>query len=460
MSPPESLPTRLRWAAYLAAQVPRQRRLPFRPPVAIEREQTRNVRAMVSHAYAHVPHYREAMDRLGLRPTDFRGAADLGRLPPVDRGDLQRDPERFVSDAHPLDAYLKVRSGGSSGRPVTVYRHPFASFQAAAHRERRLGVAMKLAGRRSRVRQLRIASPVRTQTLSEGFRAGRLIPLSVRVVERHLSLLDPPAEAVRAINDFKPHLVHSYGSYVEALFLHLHRSGEEFHRPSAVLYGSDALSDAGRRLITETFGIPVLSGYGAIEAAPIAFECEEHVGFHLNADLFPVRVLDDDGREVPDGERGAVTVSNLVNEGTILLNYRLGDVASKLPVGCACGRSLPLLSFLEGRTDDWLESSSGERIHPQAVRTLFTDEEQVLRYQVQQRSPSRYAVAVVPAEGSDLDRLRARLVRKFADRLGAGTTIEVTFLDSLPRTEGGKVPTVVSMRRGASIAAPVPGEDA
>ena len=454
MRPREPLPTRLRWAAYLAAQVPRQRRLPFRPPVAIERAQARNLRRTVAHACEHVPHYREAMDRLGLRPADFAGPVDLARLPLIERDSVQRDPEYFASDAHPLEYYVKLRSGGASGRPLTVFRHPFASFQAAAHRERRLGVAMKLAGKRLRVRQLRISSPVRTQTTAQAFGAGRLVPYALRVEQHHLSLLDPPAVAVRAMNELRPDLVQSYGSYLEELFAHLQRTGEEFHRPKAVLYGSDALSTAGRRLIGETFGIPVLSGYGAIEASPIGFECEEHAGFHLNADLFPVRLVDDDGRDVRPGESGAVVVSNLVNEGTILLNYRLGDVASRLPGPCACGRSLPLMSFLEGRVDDWLESESSERVHPQAVRTLFTDEDEVLRFQVAQRSASAFDVAVVATGGCDRAALAGRLARKFADRLGEATTIDVSFVDSLPRTEGGKVRTVISMPSGAAS----PGE--
>ena len=47
-------------------------------------------------------------------------------------------------------------------------------------------------------------------------------------------------------------------------------------------------------------------------------------------------------------------VSNLVNRGTVLLNYRLGDVAAKLDGRCACGRTLPMMSFLEGRSDEWI----------------------------------------------------------------------------------------------------------
>jgi phenylacetate-coenzyme A ligase PaaK-like adenylate-forming protein len=114
----------------------------------------------------------------------------------------------------------------------------------------------------------------------------------------------------------------------------------------ATTYSSDSLSSSVRRLIAEKFGLPVLSTYEAVEAFKIGFECHQRVGIHLNIDLYPVRVVNAQGEPLPDGESGDVVVSNLVNRATVLLNYRLGDIATKLSVPCPCGRSLPLLSIM------------------------------------------------------------------------------------------------------------------
>jgi phenylacetate-CoA ligase len=448
----ESLPTRAVWSAYLALNAPVQARFPFRSSVAIDRAARRRVRRAAEHAYTHVPYYRETMDRLGFRPGDFRAAGDLARLPVIEREELQRDPEYFVSRARPIDTYVPLRSGGSSGAPVTVFHDPFALFQGACHGERARTVAVRLAGKRFRLRQMTVSSPLGSdQWTREAFERDSLIPRSIRVVEKQLSLLDPVAQNVRRIDEFRPDLLRSYGSYLEALFLHLRADGAGAHPPKVVSYASDALSDSVRRLITEDFGIPVVSTYEAIEAFHIGFECEEHAGLHLNVDLYPLAIVDAEGRELPAGSSGDVVVSNLVNRGTVLLNYRIGDVAARLPNGCRCGRNLPLLSFLEGRVDDWLESPSGELLHPQAVRTLFTEEEEIWRYQVIQHDPSRFSVAVVAMEGCDREGLRDRLARRFAERFGEGTSTEVSFVSDLPRTEGGKVRPVVSARVRARV---------
>jgi phenylacetate-CoA ligase len=441
--PKESLVTRARWSAHTAVRALREARFPFARPGTVERAQSRRVRAAAGHAYEHVPYYRETMRRLGLGPGDFRTADDLSRLPLIEREDLQRDPQYFVSRAQPIDRYVELRSGGSTGTLLQVFVDPFALFQVGAHLERQRSIVVRLAGRRFRCRQVRIKAPFDTgEETSRAFAARSLVPGSVRLDRQSLSMLDPMERTIQAINELRPDVLDAWGSYVEALFLRAHATGEDLHRPKVVTYGADPLSDPVRRLITEEFGIEVLGRYGAVEAFRLAFECERHRGLHLNVDLYPLRIVDPEGRELADGDSGQVVVSNLVNRGTVLLNYRLGDIARRLPAPCPCGRSLPLLSFLEGRRDDWLETVSGERVHPEVVRTLFGDESEVWSYQVVQQAPTRLRVYIVGAPGCDRRSLRARLERGIAGVLG-DVELEARFVDSLPRTAGGKVRSVI-----------------
>lgn len=357
--------TRLMWSVYLAYHLRGQARFPFKPLDAIKRVQARRVRRMVAHAYRTVPYYRETMDRLGLRPDDFQTADDLARLPLIERDQLQRDPEYFVSTAQSKERYLKLRSGGSSGAPCTVYHDVAAVFQNAAHGKRERSMITTLIGKSLGYRETVIASPLSaSQKVQEFCQKHGFFPRGVRIQRQYLSLLDSPGKNVPLLNNFKPDVIRSYGSYQGILFPYLHVTGEPFHRPKVITYGGDELSTSVRRLITETFGIPVFSTYQAIEALKIAFECEQHGGLHLNIDLYPVRAADAEGRSLPPGESGDVVVSNLVNKATVLLNYRLGDIACMLPEPCPCGRSLPLLSFPQGRTDDWIRLPSGKVVHP------------------------------------------------------------------------------------------------
>lgn len=438
------------WSAYLTFRRRDEARFPFKPWPAIERAQRRRLRRMLAHADRTVPYYRETLADLGLTPADFETAADLAKLPIIERDQIQRDPEYFVSDAEPLDEYLTLHSGGSSGAPRHVFHDGAAMLMGAAYFERIRSVMARVAGKRFGFREAVVVPPFSTFQLGHEFLERKRLVRSGALSERlYLSLLDPVDQNLRRLNEFKPDIVQGYGSFFELLFPYAHTTGAELHRPGVVVFYSDAMSGSARRLASETYGVPVLSVYGAIEAFHIGFECDRNVGYHLNADLVPLRLVDPEGRDVPQGESGDVIVSNLVNRATVLLNYRLGDVASFLPGACACGRTLPLLSFIEGRTDDWIESSSGEALHPQTVQSLFTDEEEIWQYQVEQVTPSRYRVAAVAADAADREAIRARLAEKFVRRIGAGTVIELTFVDAIPRTPGGKVRSVLAMRPAA-----------
>jgi phenylacetate-coenzyme A ligase PaaK-like adenylate-forming protein len=148
--------TRLYWTAYLGYHLCGQTKYPFKPLSVMKQDQARRVRKMVSYAYRWVPYYRETMDRLGLRPSDFRSAQDLTRLPIIENDHLRRDPECFVSRARALDRYCQVRSGGTTGAPRLVYHDARGLFQDKAHTERSRVIITRLLGQLFRYRETRI----------------------------------------------------------------------------------------------------------------------------------------------------------------------------------------------------------------------------------------------------------------------------------------------------------------
>jgi phenylacetate-CoA ligase len=450
----EPLSKRAAWNAYLLANAPLQGRFPFRSRDAIERAQRRRIRRIVAHAYGNVPYYRETMDRLGLRPGELRVAADLARLPLVERDDLQRDPEYFTARTWPRESYVRMFSGGSSGAPLTVYRDPFALFQDACARERHRAVTMRLAGKRWRLRQLTVVATLAVSRTTIGdFDRRSLVPRSFRVVGDHIPLREPLAEVIARLNEFRPDSIGAPASFHERLFLHLYDTGIPFHRPKVIHYSGEALSDPMRRLITEEFGIAVTSTYGAMEAFNVGFECEEHAGLHLNVDLNPLRLVDREGRDVADGESGEVVVSNLVNRGTVVLNYRLGDLARMLPDRCGCGRTLPVMSFVEGRINDWVRAPSGELVHPQEVRLLIERELGILRYQVIQRAPARFELLVVPRPSWGPEALRDRVAERLGELLACRVELRMSVVDDLPRTGSGKArPVTSALAQGPEVA--------
>ncbi|MBI5395358.1 MAG: phenylacetate--CoA ligase family protein [Verrucomicrobia bacterium] len=446
-------PSRLRWGIYFAWHLQGQAKFTFRPWEHIARAQTHRVRRMAGYAYRTVPYYRETFDRLGLTPADFKSVEDLTRLPILERAQIQRDPEYFCSRERPTADLLELRSGGSTGAPRRVFHDLRGVFQNAAHGERERSIWTRFIGRRFGYRELIVAPPHNSTFKVQQFcRERGFYPSGVGIERRYLSLLDSPERVVAEINSFRPDVVHTYGSFLGILFHHLSHAGPEtlLHRPKILTYTSDGLSDSVRRLIGQEYHVPIFSTYQAVEAFKIGFECECHRGIHLNADLYPLRIIGPSGQTLPPGESGEVVVSNLVNGGMVLLNYRLGDIATLLPEPCPCGRTLPLLSFPQGRSDDLIELPSGRVLHPQAIRAVFFDRMGVLEYQVVHEEGVRFRVSLLTAPTCDRAATRERVAERFEEYVGAGVVTEIRFVDSIDRTAGGKFRSIISQRARAA----------
>jgi phenylacetate-CoA ligase len=402
---------------------------------------------MAAYAYHYVPYYRETMDRLGLTPADLVSAQDLARLPILERDRLQRDPLYYTSTEQPLERYLALRGGGSTGTHCTIYHDVRALCQYAAHAARSRAVVHRLLGRSLVYRKTHVASPAGSSfTTLKFYEENALVPPWLGMSQQKLSVLDPPETNARLLNDFRPDVVVGFGSYLAMLFAHLRSTGNPFHHPKALCYTSDQVPNAMRRVIEGELNIPVFSLYDAVEASNIGFECEQHTGLHLNMDLCPVRIVDGAGMTLPEGASGEVIVSNLINRATVLLNYRLGDIATLLPKACPCGRSLPLLSQVEGRSEDWIELASGRLVHPDAVNGVFRSEGHVWQHQVVQEAPARFRINLVVSGLCDYESTSQRIVAAFTSALGAGVEVEVRRVEDLERTAMGKVRPVVSLR--------------
>ncbi|HEY2792136.1 MAG TPA: phenylacetate--CoA ligase, partial [Micromonosporaceae bacterium] len=74
----------------------------------------------VQHAYENVPHYRQALDAAGVRPSDIADLTDLSALPFTSKADL-RDNYPFGMFAVPRNHVARIHaSSGTTGKPTVV----------------------------------------------------------------------------------------------------------------------------------------------------------------------------------------------------------------------------------------------------------------------------------------------------------------------------------------------------
>jgi phenylacetate-CoA ligase len=431
---------------YLISCLRGQARYPFKPLGTILRAQHRNVRRIVAYAYRHVPYYRETLDRLGLSPADFQTANDLAKLPVLDRELIQRDPLHFVSRERPLAQYLCVDTSGTSGRPLGVYHDSKDILRSVALPVRLQTILSRYVSRRFHYREVRIVTRISAARSIMAYQHEHtILPSNFPACRKELFFEDPMGGHLRVLQEFRPEILCSYGSYLERLFPP--RTETEplpAWLPRVVVYGAEMLDPCVRQRIERAYGVPVFSNYHAVEASRMGFECEQHRGLHINIDYYPIRIVDERARTVPCGEKGEVVVSNLSNRATVLLNYRLGDTAGWIDAPCPCGRNLPLLSFIKGRQNDHVILPSGKKIHAYVATNFMLALSGIVQYRLVQDALNHLTVMVVPTPSFDLDGLRSSLLAGFAAVMGPEIAVDIDFVGEIARTPGGKYRTVES----------------
>jgi phenylacetate-CoA ligase len=206
---------------------------------------------------------------------------------------------------------------------------------------------------------------------------------------------------------------------------------------------SERLYDDQRRDIEQVFGCPVANGYGGRDAGFIAHQCP-HGSLHVTAEDIVVEIVGPDGRALPAGQSGEIVVTHLATRDFPFIRYRTGDVGVLDDKPCACGRGLPVLKEIQGRSTDFVVAADGTVMHGLALIYTLRDIPGLRQFKVVQESTALTRVQIVPGPGCDVHAATVRIRRDFAARLGRAVQVHVDVVDAIPAERSGKFRYVVS----------------
>jgi phenylacetate-CoA ligase len=250
-------------------------------------------------------------------------------------------------------------------------------------------------------------------------------------------------EHVELLQRAKPSMFSSYAISLELIAERVIEAGIKDIRPRIVYSCAMPLSDRGRAMVEQAFGVAPLDVYVSAELGPLAWECADNRGvWHINDDVQILEILDENDRRVPEGQVGQVVVTQLNCTAQPLIRYRIGDLAARLTTRCTCGRGLALLSSVQGRTRHVIHMPDGRVLHGTVLSTVLKVFPEVARWQVRQTAPDVLRVLVVPTRHWSEGSVQA-IAGKMAEKLGAGVHYEVEVVETIPLSPAGKFQTIV-----------------
>jgi phenylacetate-CoA ligase len=407
------------------------------PAAEIRRRQFRQLESLLSHAAAHAPYWREALPAAGFRSGEPLSEEIWRRIPVLSRQTLQRHGEAMRAGAVPQfhGAVHQTSTSGSTARPVTVVKTELSLlvFEAIALREA-LWQRRDLAG-----------------TLAVVYSKGGKIPRDGQRVPHWNQAIGatmiggpgivfedsrPAPELARALARRDPKYLMVHPSILAEIGREAARQGLRFPSLAGIVTYGEQLSADVRAAATERFGVPVTDIYSSEEAGYLALQCPEGAGYHAQSEAVLIEVLDESGAECAPGEAGRVVVTPLHNFAMPLVRYAIGDLA-EAGGACACGRGLPVLNRILGRTRNLMQTPDGSRFWPRFTPLYEGLNLPIEQFQLIQLERERLELKLVtarPLTAAEEQRVRAAL-REICRH---DMRTDITYHASIPRGPSGK----------------------
>src|SRR5262249_50657222 len=139
-------------------------------------------------------------------------------------------------------------------------------------------------------------------------------------------------------------------------------------------------------------------------------------------------------------------ITDLNNFSVPLIRYRIGDLAVAMDNAkpCPCGRGLPRIGQIIGRSQGMIVCANGTWLPTTFFAHLFKDYDYaVQQFQIVQKERGAFEIRIVKADQFSESAIQEILqsLRKFT---GPETHIDVTYVDEIPLVRTGKRTNAVS----------------
>ncbi len=410
----------------------------FTTPEAIDRIKVSRARHRADRA-RRVPFFRDLWQAHGFDPRDLVGIGDLDTFPTYTVDDLRRSVEEHppygnyqgVSVEDALGEPLRIHmSGGTTGEPrPTLYT------------QWDRGVSGVLNARAIYLQGVRPGDVV-INSWAYGLHNGAFSFdetlqrwLNCLVITAGTAAVTSTAKQVELARRFQAAAILTTGDYLLRIAEEAQAMGLDVRRDLSIRALATNVGQEDR--LEELFGLTALATYGFHEVGTVAVECPEQDGLHIFEDAFHVRVVDPEtGRPLPDGETGALVISELYKTGSPQLGYNIMDLSFLYPrEQCACGSWLRRMGRFAGRGDTMVKLR-GVNVWPEGIGAIATSVEgTVPDYVVRAVTvDGRDELIVMVASDADPGRhasLAVTVADRLRDQLGVRIGVEIVAPGSL-----------------------------
>jgi len=235
-----------------------------------------------------------------------------------------------------------------------------------------------------------------------------------------------------------------YPGSMYALARRASQLGSDLNMSGVVTWG-DNLHEHFRKSIEQQFKCRVTDTYGCGEGIQVAAQCPNgNNKYHIFMPHVIVEIVDDNGMQVPRGERGNIVLTCLEPGAMPLIRYKVGDVGRMcVEESCACGRGFDILEKVEGRDSDIINTPSGNKLIVHFFTGIFEYFPQIESFKVYQNKIDELDIQIVfqpEANQAVLEEIKKEILEKGDKAL----KVNFKLVDKIDNEKNGKRRFVIS----------------
>jgi phenylacetate-CoA ligase len=405
------------------------------PCDSITKKREQSLRQLLKHAVSTCDYYKKYADLC-----DLKGNIDITRLPILTKDDIKQNYTSLIASSYRNSIWSKA-TGGSTGQPLQfAYTKESYEWRVAMSKRGYSWAGAHPGAKQAYIWGVQLGHIGRLQQAKESLH---------HFIDRHLyfNCFDfdesAMAQCLAGLNRFKPECVIGYTNPLYNLALFIAENSKISFRPRGVICAAEKVHPYQRDVIERVFGAKVFNTYGSREFMLIAAECEKHEGLHVSAENLIVEIIKDDGTTARDGETGRIIVTDLHNYGMPFIRYEIGDLGVATSKSCSCGRGLPLIADVVGRSLDVIRTPEGKVIPGEFFPHLMKDFTDIYRFQVIQEKIDLLVVKLAPV--SELsETTKKRIDSEVRSVVGPSMVINFEIVSDMPLTATGKYRVTIS----------------
>ncbi len=400
----------------------------------LENLQLKLLQNLVRHCYETVPFYQGYMNNKNLKPDDIKSLSDIKLFPILTKDQVVEREKDFISRKYPRWLVRKTQTGGTTNKPINLYRDIFAIANEHAFVRRQydwaeIGLHDKCAHFLAR----RVVDPNKTEGALWEYNPfmKELVfsnyHMSLEMAKLYLSVME--ACGVRTIYTFPSSLRLLSEAYAESNCRLQIKS---------IMTTAETLDPAIKERAEEVFQCKVFNNYGSSERVCYIFSCD-HGNYHIQpeyglTEFVPISSSDD--------RTFKIIATGFWNRAMPLIRYDTSDVVKISHAKCSCGRQFEIVDSIMGREGDIIRTPSGRILGPAILTYLVRGTSHILECQIVQDKIDHLSINYVPTAQftqTDLDNFKTSIGKHLPDELNY-TLSEKSLLG---RTQSAKLRPVI-----------------